>query len=115
MTSAYERGNIPEIQLHHRLRIAREYAQLEQSELADRMGISRTSVSAAESGRKSPRRITLNAWALACGVPASWLLTGQEPVTPPPVTPEPPTGDQSVVLFPVKVTALHPFSHRSAA
>lgn len=62
MTSAYETGQVPQIQVHHRLRIAREWANLEQAELAERMGISRTSVSAAEKGHTSPRRITLNAW-----------------------------------------------------
>jgi len=52
--------------VHHRLRIAREWAGLEQGELADRIGISRQSVGSAERGRSHPRRITLNAWALAC-------------------------------------------------
>ena len=79
MTSAYETGHVPEIQVHHRLRIAREFANLEQGELAERIGISRTSVSAAELGRTQPRKITLNAWALATGVPVTWLTTGQAP------------------------------------
>lgn len=81
MTSAYESGKIPEIQVHHRLRIAREWAGLEQSELADLIGISRQSVSKAESGKTEPRRITLNAWALATGVPVSWLRNGEAPGT----------------------------------
>lgn len=79
MTSAYERGQIPPIQVHHRLRIAREWANLEQGELAERIGISRNSVSAAERGVTRPRKITINAWALATGVPASWLRTGEVP------------------------------------
>lgn len=79
MTSAYDSGRVPEIQVHHRLRIAREFAHLEQTELAERMGISRTSISHAESGRTQPRRITLNAWALATGVPVGWLMTGEQP------------------------------------
>jgi len=57
----YERGLIPPIQVHHRLRIAREWANLEQGELAERIGISRNSVSAAERGVTRPRKITLNA------------------------------------------------------
>ncbi len=76
MTSAYESGSIPQIQVHHRLRIAREWANLEQAELADRMGVSRQSIGSAENGRTKPRRITLNAWALACGVPVQWLIDG---------------------------------------
>lgn len=82
MTSAYESGRVPEIQVHHRLRIAREWADLEQATLADRMGISRQSVSNAESGRTKPRKITLNAWALATGVPVSWLQNGETPAGP---------------------------------
>lgn len=82
MTSAYEGGTIPPIQMQHRLRIAREWAGLEQGELADRIGISRQSVGNAENGRVTPRKITLNAWALATGVPASWLRTGEVPPTP---------------------------------
>ena len=82
MTSAYEAGRIPEIQVHHRLRIARETANLEQAELAERIGISRQSVSNAEQGRTQPRKITVNAWALATGVPATWLQTGKTPAGP---------------------------------
>lgn len=79
MTSAYETGKIPEILVRHRLRIAREAAGLEQAELANLIGISRTSVSNAESGKSAPRKITLNAWALATGVPVSWLQNGETP------------------------------------
>lgn len=76
MTTAYESGNVPEILVHHRLRIAREYAGLEQEELAQRIGVSRNTVGNAEKGRGKQRKITLNAWALACGVPVSWIETG---------------------------------------
>ena len=75
-TAAYESGNVPQIEVRHRLRIAREYAGLEQKELAGIIGVSRTTISNAEAGSVKPRRITVNAWALACGVPASWILTG---------------------------------------
>jgi transcriptional regulator with XRE-family HTH domain len=88
MTSAYEGGAVPQIEVRHRLRIAREYAALEQSQLAELIGVSRTSISNAENGAVTPRKITVNAWALACGVPASWLNTGQ--------TPEPPHPDGGV-------------------
>ncbi|MGP3708535.1 helix-turn-helix domain-containing protein, partial [Gordonia paraffinivorans] len=82
MTSAYEAGRIPEIGVHHRLRIARETAKLSQQELADAIGISRQSVSNTESGSSKPRKITLNAWALATGVPVSWLEKGETPAGP---------------------------------
>jgi len=84
MTSAYEGGGVPQIEVRHRLRIAREYAGLEQEELAERMGITRSTVSNAENGKGAPRRTTINAWALACGVPASWILTGISPEDGPP-------------------------------
>jgi transcriptional regulator with XRE-family HTH domain len=86
MTTAYESGTEPPILVHHRLRIAREYAGLEQEELARLIGISRTTVGNAEKARVKPRRITLNAWALACGVPVGWIINGPgEPLPPDPL------------------------------
>lgn len=79
MTSAYEQGEIPAIELRHRLRIAREYAGYERDELADAIEVSRNTIGNAESGRTRPRKIMLNAWALACGVPVTWLITGEAP------------------------------------
>lgn len=79
MTTAYESGRVPEISIRHRLRIAREEAGMEQAELAEAIGVSRTTVSNAEKGRVDPRKITINAWALATGVPATWLETGKTP------------------------------------
>lgn len=79
MTTAFDSGKVPPIEVRHRLRIAREFAGLEQDQLAESIGISRNSVGNAEKGRVKPRPITINAWALACGVPRSWILTGEEP------------------------------------
>lgn len=79
MTTAYESGNVPPIEVKHRLRIAREFAGLDQDQLAEAIGVSRTTVGNAERGIVKPRKITINAWALACGVPASWITTGAEP------------------------------------
>jgi transcriptional regulator with XRE-family HTH domain len=81
MTSAYDQGTIPPIELRHRLRIAREAAGLEQSELADAIGVSRNTIGNIEKGKLKtpPRKIIINAWALACGVPVSWLINGAEP------------------------------------
>jgi hypothetical protein len=61
------------------MRIAREWAGLEQDQLADRMGTARSTVSNAENGKGNPRRTTINAWALATGVPAQWLIDGIDP------------------------------------
>lgn len=55
MTSAYEGGHIPQIEVRHRLRIAREYAGLEQDELAAAMGVSRNTVTNTEKGRRGSR------------------------------------------------------------
>jgi transcriptional regulator with XRE-family HTH domain len=79
MTSAYDQGSCPQIEIYHRLRIARQHAGLEQGELADRIGVSRNTVSNAENNRVATRRLLINAWALACGVPVSWILTGEQP------------------------------------
>ena len=78
MTTAYDSGNEPEILVRHRLRIAREFAGLEQDELAKLIGVSRNTVSNAEKGRVEARQITKNAWALACGVPVSWIENGPQ-------------------------------------
>lgn len=79
MTTAYDSGKIPAIEPRHRLRIAREAAELEQKALATLIGVDRNTISNAESGRTKPRRLLLNAWALATGVPVTWLLTGEAP------------------------------------
>lgn len=64
---------VPPITIGDRLRIARRYAGLEQEELAEIICVSRGTVSNAELGRVKPRRITLRAWAGACGVPLAWI------------------------------------------
>ena len=78
MTSAYDQGTIPLIEVRHRLRIARESAGMDQEELAGTIGVSRNTISNIEKGnlKQPPRKIVINAWALACGVPVGWVLTG---------------------------------------
>ena len=71
-------GRIPDITVPHRLRIARETAGLDQNELADKMGVSRGTISNAENGHRSPRKIVVNAWSAATGVSKEWLLTGAD-------------------------------------
>ena len=59
-------GAVPQITLAHRLRIAREFAGLDQSELADRAEIGRTTVVNYELGYRTPRRLYLRAiWLVA--------------------------------------------------
>lgn len=77
-------GVVPEFGLGDRLRKAREITGLDGTEFAAEVGISRTSVYAAERGEKHPRELTLRAWALCSGVDLTWLKTGETP---------PPAGD----------------------
>lgn len=79
MTTANAHGNIPQIVLRHRLRIAREEAGLSVQGLAERMGVARNTVGNAEAGKGTPRKVVLNAWALATGVDIDWLQTGETP------------------------------------
>lgn len=72
-------GAVPTVTLAHRLRIAREYAGLEQGELAERAEISRASVVNYEMGHRAPRRLYLRAIAEATGVDLTWLETGTAP------------------------------------
>lgn len=72
-------GAVPVLSYAQRLRIAREYAGLEQTELAERAQISRATISAAERGHRAPTRATLALWAWACGVSRHWLETGEAP------------------------------------
>lgn len=76
MTHLPARGAIPSIELRHRLRLAREYAGLEQIQLHQRTGISRATISGAERGRTRPHPSTIMAWAGATGVDYEWLTHG---------------------------------------
>lgn len=65
-----------------RLRKAREDAGLSQSEMADALGVSRSTVSNAELGIRVPLKITMRAWAEVAQVPVEWLRTGHIETTP---------------------------------
>ena len=66
-------GARPSWRLADRIRRAREYAGLEQRELANRAGISQATISAAETGRARPHRSTMMLIAAATGVAYEWL------------------------------------------
>lgn len=76
MSTALDAGQIPPSRQPYRLLIARLEAGLKQEELAELMGVGRTVVSNAEKGKGPVRKIVLNAWALATGVPIGWLERG---------------------------------------
>lgn len=79
MSTAFNTGRIPEISIRHRLRIAREEAGYDQGQLAELIGVGRNTVSNAEAGKTNPRKVMVNAWAMATGVPADWLLHSETP------------------------------------
>lgn len=84
-------GVVPEIGLHHRLRIARELTGLDGQQFAREIGISANALYTAELGNSKPREITLRAWALRTGVNLFWLKTGAAPS---------PSGDGAEVSHP---------------
>lgn len=81
MTSAAigSAGVVPEIRIHQRLMIARQYVDLNQQELARILGVTTSTVQRAEAGQTRPRRTTLMAWSMATGVNLHWLETGTAP------------------------------------
>lgn len=70
---------IPKFQLRHRVRLAREVAEMQQIELATITGLSRASIANIEVGRTKPRKASLNLIAFATGVDPDWLETGEAP------------------------------------
>lgn len=58
---------------------------MDQSAMAEVLGCARTTVSNYERGFTTPRRAVILAWAMATGVDAEWLTTGNDET--------PPTGD----------------------
>lgn len=82
MSTQTTAGVVPQFTLQDRLRKAREYAGLDQQELADRMGVSRGTIGNSEGGHVKVRAITIRAWAMATGVDAAWLEHGEAPISP---------------------------------
>lgn len=83
-TQPHSVGVVPPITLGLRIRAAREHAGLEQGELAERAGVARGTLGAAERGQRTPNNATLTLIAWACGVDAHWLKTGEMQETPSP-------------------------------
>lgn len=72
-------GFIPEWTRGDRLRKARTELGLTTREFADTIGVSQKTVTDAENDRRAMRKILLNAWSLATGVPVLWLDKGVLP------------------------------------
>jgi transcriptional regulator with XRE-family HTH domain len=67
----------PEWDVADRMRKSLRHADIDVQEMADYLGMSRTSVSAWINGRYTPSVRTLRLWALRCGVPYEWLTEGE--------------------------------------
>jgi transcriptional regulator with XRE-family HTH domain len=74
-------GTIPTWNVRDRFRKAREEAHLSQTDIALRTGLSRRTVSAIETGEKTPGVKEFNLWQMVTGVPKMWLETGEAPHT----------------------------------
>lgn len=82
MSIQREIGVVPEITTGDRLRISLRHASIAVQEMAEYLGVSRTSVSNWLGDRVQPSKQTLRLWAFRCGVPLVWLETGQAPTEP---------------------------------
>lgn len=102
-------GHIPARYLGRRLRDAREDAGLSQTELASKIEVGRRTVVRYESARSlyDVQRKTMAAWALATGVPLTWLETG--------AVPNRPEGPGQAVLLPHLDSNQKPFGYRLAS
>ena len=60
-----------------RMRKARQLTGMSTLEFAREIGVSQKTVNNAESDSHVVRKIVLNAWSLATGVPVEWIQTGQ--------------------------------------
>ena len=78
--------NVPQFELRHRLDLAMEWAGLKPEDMATEIGRSATTIRNYLSGRTTPDRGHVIAWALRCGVPFGWLESGMIDLTD---TPEP--------------------------
>ena len=64
--------------LRNRLRDAREWRGLEQSDIAAELGIGRSTVSNYERGITVPGKLVVNAWAVITDTEVEWIKTGVE-------------------------------------
>lgn len=78
-TNAALEGYVPDYTVGWRIRMAREYAGLDQRQLAARTGIARNTISNYEQGlTHRTKKLYLRQIALACGVDPHWLVTGED-------------------------------------
>lgn len=67
---------VPAFELKHRLARALEQGHVTPGQMADEIGRGVTTIRNYLKGRTVPDRAVLVTWALRCGVPLEWLLSG---------------------------------------
>lgn len=72
-------GCIPIFELRHRVKLAREFAGFQQSDLAQATGMARSTIAYIEAGESRPRKASIALIAFATGVNRHWLETGEAP------------------------------------
>lgn len=70
---------VPEFDLADRMRKALRIAGLTVQEMADYLGVTRTTVSNWINGHVPPSKQTQRLWAMRSGVDFDWLVTGENP------------------------------------
>lgn len=69
---------VPELTLGWRLKMALEHNQVSRSEMAAELGVDPATITRWTGDRGAPPKAGfLKQWALRCGVPYAWLLTGE--------------------------------------
>lgn len=86
MTSQPFTSVVPEFTLGDRLRKARSLTGLTTRQFVERIGVSHGTITNAEGEKVEIRRITLQAWAMATGVPVEWLVSGSTTTSPTPTS-----------------------------
>ena len=77
-------GGIPALTLGWRLQMSLRQAGLNVQDMAEELGVSRTSLSRWMNDRGTPpRAVYLKQWALVTGVPFEWIAHGTAPETTP--------------------------------
>jgi transcriptional regulator with XRE-family HTH domain len=78
-THGMTQTTVPEWTLGWRLQRSLAHAEMLTEQMADELGVSRSTVSRWLNGHGAPPRIGyLKLWAMRCGVPLDWLVNGDD-------------------------------------
>jgi transcriptional regulator with XRE-family HTH domain len=72
------RSNVPQFQMHHRMRLALEASGVEVTEMAETLGMHVNSVYNYMHGDRQPKLAAIKVWAMRTGVPWRWIVDGTE-------------------------------------